>query len=51
MVGRKEPVKKARSFKEKGLSEREIADELHLSVDSVKYLVEQGEDGLFLRPM
>ncbi len=45
MVDVKELVKKARSFKEKGLSEREIADELHLSVDSVKYLVEQGEDG------
>ena len=45
MVEVRELVKRARALNEKGLNEREIADELHLSVDTVRYLVEQGEDG------
>lgn len=47
MVDVKELTKRARVLNEKGLSDREVADELHLSVDTVRYLVEQGEeDGL-----
>ncbi len=45
MVDVKELTKRARVLNEKGLSDREVADELHLSVDTVRYLVEQGEDG------
>ncbi len=41
----KELVRRAQALNEKGLSEREVADELHLSIDTVRYLVEQGEDG------
>lgn len=41
----RELAEKALAFKEKGLSEREIADELHLSIDTVKYLVEKGIEG------
>ena len=47
MVEVKELARRAQAMNEKGLSDREIADELHLSVDTVRYLVEQGaEDGL-----
>jgi orotate phosphoribosyltransferase len=45
MVDVKELAKRARELSEKDLTDREIADELHLSVDTVQYLVEQGEDG------
>jgi orotate phosphoribosyltransferase len=45
MVDVKELTKRARVLNEKGLTDREVADELHLSVDTVRYLVEQGEDG------
>jgi orotate phosphoribosyltransferase len=45
MVEVKELAKRARALNEKGLSDRDVADELHLSVDTVRYLVEQGEDG------
>ena len=41
----KELTERARVLNEKGLSDREVADELHLSVDTVRYLVEQGEEG------
>ncbi len=41
----KELVKRAQALNAKGLNEREVADELHLSIDTVRYLVEQGEDG------
>jgi len=42
MVDVRELAQKAIAFKDKGLSEREIADELHVSVDTVKYLLEEG---------
>ena len=45
MVDVKELTKRARVLNDKGLSDREVADELHLSVDTVRYLVEQGEEG------
>ncbi|MBI0583000.1 MAG: orotate phosphoribosyltransferase-like protein [Methanomassiliicoccus sp.] len=45
MVDVKELARRARELNAKELSDREIADELHLSVDTVQYLVEQGEDG------
>ncbi|MCX6652854.1 MAG: orotate phosphoribosyltransferase-like protein [Methanomassiliicoccales archaeon] len=42
MVDVKELAKKALEYQEKGLNEREIGDELHLSVDTVRYLLEEG---------
>jgi orotate phosphoribosyltransferase len=45
MVVVKELAEKALAFKERGLSEREIADDLHLSIDTVKYLLEKGIEG------
>jgi orotate phosphoribosyltransferase len=36
-------VKKALEYKEKGLSEKEISDELHLSVDTVVWLLTKGK--------
>jgi orotate phosphoribosyltransferase len=45
MVDVKELARKALDYKEKGLNEREIADELHLTIDTVKYLLEEGLDG------
>lgn len=45
MVDVKELARQARELNEKGLSDRDIADELHVSVDTVQYLIEQGEDG------
>ena len=38
-------AKRAREFKEKGLSEREIADELHLSPETVTWLLTRGIKG------
>ncbi|MDH7508107.1 MAG: orotate phosphoribosyltransferase-like protein [Methanomassiliicoccales archaeon] len=46
MVDVRELAEKALAYKEKGLSEREIADELHLSIDTVKYLIEEGGAGV-----
>ncbi len=45
MVDVRELAEKALAYKDKGLSEREIADELHLSIDTVRYLVEEGGAG------
>jgi orotate phosphoribosyltransferase len=45
MVDVKELARQARELNGKGLSDRDIADELHVSVDTVQYLIEQGEDG------
>ena len=45
MVDVKELARQARVLNGKGLSDRDIADELHVSVDTVQYLIEQGEDG------
>ncbi|MDD1748147.1 MAG: orotate phosphoribosyltransferase-like protein [Methanomassiliicoccales archaeon] len=45
MVDVKDLAKKAREYKERGLNEREIGDELHVSVDTVRYLLEEGMDG------
>lgn len=45
MVDVKELARQAKELNEKGLSDRDIADELHVSVDTVQYLIEQGEDG------
>ena len=45
MVEVKELARQAASLKEKGLNEQEIADELHVAADTVKYLLEEGEDG------
>jgi orotate phosphoribosyltransferase len=42
MVDVKELAKKALEYQEKGLNEREIGDELHLSIDTVRYLLEEG---------
>lgn len=42
MVNVKELAKKALEYQEKGLNEREIGDELHLSIDTVRYLLEEG---------
>ena len=38
-------VKKALEFKEKGLNEKEIGDELHLSVNTVTWLLTRGMKG------
>src|SRR3990170_56162 len=38
-------IKKALEYKEKGLSEKEIADELHLSGDTVIWLLTRGVKG------
>lgn len=38
-------AKKALEYKEKGLSEKEIADELHLSTETVTWLVTRGVKG------
>lgn len=46
MVDVKELAANAKVLKKKGLSVREIADELHLSIDTVNYLVEYGPEGL-----
>jgi|WetSurMetagenome_2_1015567.scaffolds.fasta_scaffold76006_4 orotate phosphoribosyltransferase len=45
MVEVKDLAKKARDYKEKGLNEREIGDELHVSIDTVRYLLEEGMEG------
>lgn len=45
MVDVRELAERALALKDKGLSEREIADELHLSIDTVKYLLEKGIEG------
>ena len=45
MVEVKDLAKKAREYKERGLNEREIGDELHVSIDTVRYLLEEGMDG------
>ena len=45
MVNVKELARKALEFKEKGMSDREIGDELHLSIDTVRYLLEAGMEG------
>jgi len=47
MVDVKELVKRAMEYKEKGLSDREIADELHVSVDTVTFLVTEGAEGAY----
>jgi orotate phosphoribosyltransferase len=46
MVDVKELAANAKILKKKGLSVREVADELHLSIDTVNYLVEYGPEGL-----
>ena len=46
MVDVKELAANAKILRKKGLSVREVADELHLSVDTVNYLVEYGPEGL-----
>ncbi len=40
-----ELVRKALAYKEKGLTEKEIADELHLSMDTVTWLLTRGVKG------
>ncbi len=40
-----EIAKKALDYKKKGLSEKEIADELHLSTDTVTWLITRGVKG------
>ena len=45
MVEVKDLANKAREYKERGLNEREIGDELHVSIDTVRYLLEEGMDG------
>jgi orotate phosphoribosyltransferase len=45
MVDVKDLANKAREYKERGLNEREIGDELHVSIDTVRYLLEEGMDG------
>ncbi len=42
MVNVKELAKRALEYKERGLNEREIGDELHLSIDTIRYLLEEG---------
>jgi orotate phosphoribosyltransferase len=42
MVNVKELAKRALEYKERGLNDREIGDELHLSIDTVRYLLEEG---------
>ncbi len=46
MVDVKELAANAKVLRKKGLGVREIADELHLSVDTVNYLIEYGAEGL-----
>lgn len=46
MVDVKELAANAKVLRRKGLGVREIADELHLSVDTVNYLLEYGAEGL-----
>ncbi len=46
MVDVKELAANAKILRKKGLSVREVADELHLSIDTVNYLVEYGPEGL-----
>src|SRR5512136_252916 len=46
MVDVKELAANAKVLRKKGLGVREIADELHLSVDTVNYLIEYGAGGL-----
>ena len=46
MVDVKELAANAKVLRKKGLGVREIADELHLSVDTVNYLLEYGAEGL-----
>ena len=38
-------AKRALEYKEKGLSEKEIADELHLSAETVTWLITRGVKG------
>jgi orotate phosphoribosyltransferase len=45
MVDVKKLAAKAMEYKEKGFSDREIADELHVSVETVSYLVTEGAEG------
>src|SRR5512136_2386447 len=46
MADVKELAANAKVLRKKGLGIREIADELHLSVDTVNYLIEYGAEGL-----
>lgn len=46
MVDVKELAANAKILRKKGLSVRDVADELHLSIDTVNYLVEYGPEGL-----
>ncbi len=46
MVDVRELAGNAKVLRKKGLGVREIADELHLSVDTVNYLLEYGYEGL-----
>ncbi len=46
MVDVKMLAKRALEYKERGLNEREIGDELHLSIDTVRYLLEEGLEGM-----
>ncbi len=45
MVEVKELAAKAHELQKKGLQPTEIGDELHLTVDTVNYLLEEGEEG------
>jgi orotate phosphoribosyltransferase len=46
MVDVRELAANAKVLRKKGLGVREIADELHLSLDTVNYLIEYGSEGL-----
>lgn len=46
MVDVRELAANAKVLRKKGLGVREIADELHLSLDTVNYLIEYGAEGL-----